>query len=277
MPDNQVNVIAMAEYTGIAADIENYDLTQSSSDDSSDDEANTPQPKRQRWDVDIAENCVTTPQYNIAAPSTSKKSPRKRPEPKNGYIYGFRLPFTVDNTEYCVVKIGKTGDGQIARRLRDHHSEFNNATGVPISVSAPTISEDKEIIRQVKWNQDTTVFLLSNVKDGLRAAEYGARQCIGVAPFNIVPTFKVVFPNSKRVTTTEWVVAKKEVVEAIQVEFWHDRMDSFESADLFLDKLRELNKRKHTELKISLETLDNEIYRTTVKAPVYEPSDSGAA
>ena len=253
----------MAENISLADDIFAYDFTQSSSDSSG--EAHTPEPKRHQPEVDTPSG--STPLQSEATPPTT---PRKRPDPTEGFIYGFKLPFTVDNPDYCVVKVGKTGIGQIARRLRDHHSEFRNATGVPISVhNPPTNREDGDIVRESKWNENTEVFLLSHVKDGLRAAEYGARECIGVAPFNTVPTFKAVFPNSKRVTTTEWIVAKKKVIEDIQVEFWHNRMDTFESADTFLDKLRQLNKRKHVELKISLETLNNEIYRTTVKAPEY--------
>ena len=192
---------------------------------------------------------------------------------QDGYIYGFKLPFTVNDDNYCVVKIGSTSVGQLGNRLRLHYTQFHSATGVPIWVPNITVigrgRNDEDIITDVQNNRDTTIFLISRVNEGLRAAEYGARECIGVAPFNIVPTFKAVFPNRRKITTTEWVVAKAKDVETIKVEFWHGRMNTFQSADSFLDRLRRLNERRYDELRISLETLDNEIYRTTVHAPLH--------
>ena len=251
---------------------DNYDWTQSSSSDS---EQELPQPKRPAMaayygQVEEFESEAATSQVLQVTPT--KKSPRKRPEPTEGYIYGFILPFTVDNAEYYVVKIGKTGAGQVGRRLRDHHKEFIKATSIPVflneSISAATPDED--IIKLVKRRiENTKMFLLSYIKDGLRAAESGARACIGVAPFNTGPTFKNVFPDSKRVTTTEWVVARKQVVEDIQVAFWNNELDTFDTADTFLEKLKELNKRKHIKLTISLESITSKIYHDEVTVPEY--------
>ena len=67
-------------------------------------------------------------------------------------------------------------------------------------------------------------------------------------------------PDSNRVTTTEWVIPRKQVKEDIRAQFLDNKLDEFQSADDFLDKLRELNKRRHVEVSISLHTLDNEIY-----------------
>ena len=272
----------MAANDSIYGDINNYDWMQSSS---SGNDLESPQPKRMA-DVDTM---ATHYQYGCDefeseatqklqdTPKKEHKSPRKRPEPTEGYIYGFILPFDVDNKDYYVVKIGKTTLGQLGRRLRDHNSEFIKATaqlgtpGIPIFTQPILATTPDEVIINdlVKWNDKTKVFLLSKIKNGLRAAEFGARACIGVAPFNTSPKFKTVFPDSKRVTTTEWVVAKKQVVEDIQVEFWHDKLATFDSADAFLEKLKELNKRKHVELTISLETITTMIYRDKVKVPEY--------
>ena len=200
-----------------------------------------------------------------------------RSEPTEGFVYGFLLPFTVDNDDYYVVKVGSTGLGQLKRRLREHNSEFNKVTTIPI-FSAATMSilaaatSDEDIVKLMKDNKEEKIFLLSRVKDGLRAAEFGARACIGVAPFNTGPIFRNVFPDSRRVTTTEWVVARKKVVEDIQVDFWYNE-HVFDTADALLEKLRKLNKRKHISFTISLETLALQIYRNKVAVPLYA-SDS---
>ena len=242
------------------SDIDNYDLTQSSSSDS---EQKTPPPKRKADDEAMAANLQTTP----------KKEKTKRPPPREGYIYGFVLPFTVDKEEYCVVKIGMTTAEQLVKRLREHDNEFKKATrGVPIfhkSIPTSTLKDDDDAIRTFKSIDQAEVFLVSHVKDGLAIAENGARACIGVAPFNTEPVFRTVFPDSRKVTTTEWVIARKQVKEDIRAQFRDNKLDEFESADDFLDKLRELNKRRHVEVTVSLQTLDNEIYRNTVKVPQY--------
>lgn len=132
------------------------------------------------------------------------------PEPTDGYIYGFVLPFSVDNDDYCVVKIGKTSLGQVKRRLKEHDSEFTKATSVLIFtnvvmsciLAAATRTSEVDIVKLMKDNKEEKIFLLSRVKEGLRAAEFGARACIGVVPFSTEPIFKTVFPNSKRITTT---------------------------------------------------------------------------
>ena len=257
----------------IRADIDNYDLTQSSSSDS---EGETPSPKRKADDEAIATKYRLQTESETASinlQTTPKKvQSTKRPPPTEGYIYGFVLPFTVDNDEYCVVKIGKTAKNQLARRLRDHNCEFANATKVPIfhkSISASTASN--QLIETFKENKLDRVFLVSCIQDGLDAAECGARACIGVAPFNTGPTFKTVFTDSARVTTTEWFIAKRLVKEHIQAQFWEGNLDVFKSADDFLEKLKELNKRRHVEVTISLETLTNVIYQNKVKVPQFLP------
>ena len=207
---------------------------------------------------------------NNASTTTSASTPaRKRPEPTEGYIYGFILPFTVSDADYYVVKIGQTKGDQRVRRLREHNKEFIKATGIPIFTEPILRANPDEINDSVKWREETKVFLLSYVKGHQRAAESGARACIGVAPFNTEPTFRSVFPNSERVTTTEWVVAKKKVVEDIQVAFWHNQLDRFDSVDAFLEKLKELNNRRHVNLTISLESINLEIYHDEVRVPQF--------
>lgn len=252
---SSLNTIGMEG--GIFADIDDYDLTLSSSSDS---EQKTPPPKGKADDAAMATNLQITPKS-------------KRPPPTEGYIYGFVLPFTVDKEEYCVVKIGMTTGEQLVRRLREHDNEFKKATGsfvtsVPIFQEPIPASINKdEAIRDFKLRDQAEVFLVSHVKDGLAAAEDGARECIGVAPFRNV--FRNVFSDSRRVTTTEWVIARKQVKEDIRAQFRDNKLDEFESADDFLDKLRELNKRRYVEVTVSLQTLDNEIYRNSVKVPQY--------
>ena len=230
---------------------------------SSESEREPPPPAKRPADKDTTETHFTGQEA-----STSQT--------QDGYVYGFILPFTVDNDEYCVVKVGSTGLGQLKRRLRDHNSEFNRATdGVPIfnpaimSIMAAANS-DEDIVKMMKVNKQEEIFLLSRVKDGLRAGESGARACIGVAPFNTGPIFRTVFPDSRRVTITEWVVARKQVIEHIQADFWYNE-HVFDTADALLERLRELNKRKHITLTISLETIATQIYRNKVKVPQYTP------
>ncbi len=277
----------MASYnagtSGLGDDPENYDWTQSESEG----EEEIPKPKRPA-DEDSVMATLTgyaqqpeaagpsgtsqVLQQSQATTSTStpaKKSPRKRPEPTEGYIYGFILPFTVSDQEYYVVKIGKTRADQIGRRLREHNNEFIRATRIPIFTESVSRATPDEVNDVVKWREQAKVFLLSYVKENLRAAESGARACIGIAPFNTEPIFRRVFPNSEKVTTTEWVVAKKQVVEDIQVAFWHNQLDRFDTVDAFLEKLKELNKRKHVNLTISLESINWEIYRDQVKIPQF--------
>jgi hypothetical protein len=189
--------------------------------------------------------------------------------PTGGYIYGFILPFTVSDPEYYVVKIGQTRGDQIVRRLREHNNKFNKATGIPIFTEPILRANPDEVSDSVKWREETKLFLLSYVTGHQRAAESGARVCVGVAPFNTEPTFKRVFPNSKKVTTTEWVVAKKQVVEDIQVAFWDNQLDRFDSVDAFLEKLKELNRRRHVDLTISLESINLELYRDQVRVPQF--------
>ena len=238
---------------GIYDDPNNYDL--------SDEEI--PKSKRPAYEntvTMVANNgqrfkvCSSQVLFQPGISTPTNKSPRKRPEPTEGYIYGFILPFTVSNPEYLVVKIGKTGAGKVGRRLRDHNSEFFKATnGIQIfnELISPT-TPDEVINDLVKWKEQAKVFLLSYIKDGLREAESGARTCIGVVPFD-GSKFKKVFPNSEKVTTTEWVVAKNKVVEDIQIAFWHNELEAFDTADAFLEKLKELNKREHVNLTISLQ------------------------
>ena len=209
------------------------------------------------------------PQQPQATTSASTPARISRPQPTEGYIYGFILPFTVSDPEYFVVKIGQTRGDQIVRRLREHNNEFIRATGIPIFTEPILRVTPDEFINSVKWRAGTKVFLASYVIGHQTAAESGARTCIGVAPFNIEPTFRRVFPNSERVTTTEWVVAKKKVVEDIQVAFWHNQLDRFDSVDAFLDKLKELNKRRHVNLTISLESINLEIYHDEVIVPQF--------
>lgn len=258
---------------GIYHDPDNYDWTQSSSSGNELEVQEIPPPKRPA-DQETMEVCeseaASTSQVPQLQATPTKKSPRKRPEPTEGYIYGFILPFTVSNTEYCVVKIGKTRADQVGRRLREHHNEFIKATnGIPIFTESISKATPDEINNLVKWKEQTQVFLLSYVRGNLRAAESGARECIGVAPFNTEPVFKTVFPNSEKVTTTEWVVARRQVVEDIQVEFWHNQLDRFDTVDAFLEKLKELNKRDYVRLTISLESINYELYRNEVKIPQY--------
>ena len=262
---------------GIYDDPDEYDWTQSESEG----EEEIPKPKRpadENTVMMVATGYALQPEG--ARPSTSqvlqqlqatpvKKSPRKRPEPMEGYIYGFILPFTVSDPDYCVVKIGRTRADQIVRRLREHNNEFSKATGIPIFTESILRANPDEVNNSVKWREETKVFLFSHIKGHLRAAESGAITCIGVAPFNTEPTFKSVFRNCERVTTTEWVVAKKKVVEDIQVAFWHDQLDRFDSVDAFLEKLKELNERKHVNLTISLESINLEIYHDEVRVPLF--------
>lgn len=64
-------------------------------------------------------------------------------------------------------------------------------------------------------------------------------------------------------------MARRQVVEAIQADFWYNE-HVFDTADAFLEKLRELNNRKHIPLTISLKTPNSEIlYRNEVKVPQY--------
>ena len=268
----------MAGCSGLSIqdDLHNYDFS------SSESEPETPPPKRpadeEAMEARESEAASTSQVLQLQVPSTKKSSKKRGPEPTEGYIYGFILPFSVDNDDYCVVKVGKTGLGQVKRRLKDHNSEFAKATSVPIftNVSMSCIlaaaTSEEDIVKLVKDNKEEKIFLLSKVKEGLTAAEFGARACIGVAPFNTGPIFKTVFPDSKRVTITEWVVARRKVVEDIQADFWCNE-HVFDTADALLEKLRELNKRKHIPLTISLTTLDSEIYRNIVKVPQYA-SDS---
>ena len=189
-----------------------------------------------------------------------------RSDPNEGYIYGFILPFDVDNKDYCVVKIGMTTSGQLGTRLKKHNSDFRKATGIeiftePIRATLP----DEAIVYSIKHNNMMKeVFLISYINNRLRVAEFGARACIGVTPF--ITTFKSVFPISESVTTTEWVVARKQVVENIRVT---EQLQTFDSADTFLEKLKELNKRKHIELTISLETTATKNYCDKIKVPEY--------
>ena len=236
---------------------------------SSDIEQEPPPPKRQ-----AEEDAIAARYGQEASTSQMQATPEK---PTEGYVYGFILPFTVDNDDYYVVKVGSTGLGQLKRRLRDHDSEFKKVTRIPI-FSAATMSilaaatSDEDIVKLMKDNKMEKIFLLYRVKDGLRAAEFGARACIGEAPFNTGSKFRNVFPDSRRLTTTEWVVARKKVVEDIQVDFWYNE-HAFDTADALLEKLRKLNKRKHISLTISLDTLALQIYRNKVEVPQYA-SDS---
>ena len=250
---------------GIYDDLNNYDMSEG--------EEETPRPA----DEDDTVMMMATEQSEAARPSTgqqpqattgSSSTPAGR-SPTEGYIYGFILPFTVSDPEYYVVKIGRTRGDQIVRRLREHNKEFIRATGIPIFTELISGGNADEFINSVKWRAGTKVFLASYVIGHQTAAESGARTCIGVAPFNIEPTFRRVFPNSERVTTTEWVVAKKKVVEDIQVAFWHNQLDRFDSVDAFLDKLKELNKRRHVNLTISLESINLERYRDEVRVPQF--------
>ena len=254
---------------GIYDDPDEYDWMHSESEG----EEETPKPKRPALQPEVATPSTSQepqqPQATTSASTPARKSPRKRPEPTEGYIYGFILPFTVSDADYCVVKIGRTRGDQIVRRLREHNKEFIRATGIPIFTEPILRANPDEVNVSVKWKEETKVFLLSHIKGHLRAAESGARACIGVAPFNTEPTFKRVFPNSEKVTTTEWVVAKKKVVEDIQVAFWHNQLDRFDSVDAFLDKLKELNKRRHVNLTISLESINLEIYHDEVRVPQF--------
>lgn len=269
----------------LVEDIDNYDLSQSCSED----EAELPQPKISRTDKESAA-AAKQEETNLQGTPNREESGsegRRRPEINEGYIYGFVLPFsckvnnTASNDEYYVVKIGKTRADQLGRRLKEHHTEFSKATGVPIfdedtvrilSKSSQDATPHVSIIKTLQERRELskTVFLISYIKDGLRAAENGAGSCIGVAPFNYEPTFKTVFDVSKRVTTTEWFVARKDVIESIQASFWFsDDLSSFDTADAFLEKLRELNKRKYDVVTISLETLTNQIYEYKVKVPKF--------
>ena len=253
-----------ASNSGIYNDLNNYDMSELEG------EEETLRPA----DEDDTVMTMAIEQPEVARPSTSQQptsssSTPARGSPTEGYIYGFILPFTVSNPEYYVVKIGQTRRDQIVRRLREHNKEFIKATGIPIFTESILRANPDEINDSVKWREETKVFLLSYVKGHQRAAESGARACIGVAPFNTEPTFRSVFPNSERVTTTEWVVAKKKVVEDIQVAFWHDQLDRFDSVDAFLEKLKELNKRRHVNLTISLESINLERYRDVVRVPQF--------
>ena len=258
----------------ILSDMDNYDLT---------DELRSPEPKRKADDKAIAANYGEGSQYSVAVAGDQvqimpKKSPSKRPEPVEGYIYGFILPFEVDNKDYCVVKIGRTAAGQLIRRLRDHQKGFSNTTQVPIFHELPLSANQNEetfINNSLKW-KDQKVFLVSYIKEGLNMAEDEAGLSIGVAPFT-GNTFKAVFSEGRPrdVTTTEWFVARRKVIDDIQVDFWHNKLDSFDTADDFVRRLKELNKRKHIELKITLETLANQIYASElIKVPVYEKEAS---
>ena len=81
----------------------------------------------------------------------TKLSQRKNPEPTEGYIYGVILPFTVSNTEYCVIMVGKTRVDQFGRRLRELNNEFIRATnGIPIFAELISIDEVNEI---AKWKK----------------------------------------------------------------------------------------------------------------------------
>lgn len=262
---------------GILGDLDNYDLTQSESEG----EEETPKSKRPADEAtvmmvagcpgDQLEPASTSQVLQSQGASTpTKKSPRKRPEPPEGYIYGFILPFTVSDPEYCVVKIGKTRADQVGIRLREHNNEFIKATaGIPIFTESVKRATPDEVNDLVKWREEAKVFLLSHIQGNLRAAESGARNCIGVTPFNTEPVFKTVFPNSEKVTTTEWVVAKQQVVDDIQVAFWHNKLDRFNSVDAFLEKLKELNKRVHVNLTISLESINLELYHNEVRVPQF--------
>ena len=248
----------------------NYDWTQTSSSESEQNIQEMPPSKRPADEeaMEVRESEAASTRQSQTTPT--KKSPRKRPEPTEGYIYGFILPFTVNNAEYYVVKIGKTRADQVGRRLREHNNEFIKATnGIPIFTESISRATPDEVNDLVKWKEQAKVFLLSYVKGNLRAAESGARACIGVAPFNTEPIFKTVFPNSEKVTTTEWVVARKQVVEEIQVEFWHNKLDRFDTVDAFLKKLQELNKRDYVKLRISLESINYKLYDNEVKVPQY--------
>lgn len=262
---------------GIYDDPDNYDWIQSESEE----DEEIPKPKRPADEdamtmagygqqLEAASTTSTSQVLQLQATSTpTKKTPRKRPEPTEGYIYGFILPFTVSNPEYYVVKIGKTRGDQVGRRLREHNKEFIKATSIPIFTESVSRATPDEVNDLVKWKEQTKVFLLSYIKGNLKAAESGARACIGVAAFNTEPIFRTVFPNSEKVTTTEWVVAKKQVVEDIQVAFWHNNLDRFDSADAFLEKLKELNKRDHVDLTISLESINYELYHDEVRVPQF--------
>ena len=219
---------------GIYDNPDEYDWTQSESEGEEETVmiVDAQQPKVAR--PSTSQELLQQPQATTSSSTPGRKSPRKRPEPTEGYIYGFILPFTVSEQEYYVVKIGQTRGDQIVRRLRDHNNKFSRATGIPIFTESISVrANPDEVINSVKWREGTKVFLLSYVKGHQRAAESGARTCIGVAPFNTEPTFRRVFRNSERVTTTEWVVAKKTVVEDIQVAFWHNQLDRFDSVDAF--------------------------------------------
>ena len=261
-----------ASSSGIYIDLNNYDMSELEGEEETsaevvivetESEVATPSTSQEPQQPQATTNTTTS------ASTPARKSPRKRPEPTEGYIYGFMLPFTVSDTDYCVVKIGLTRGDQIVRRLREHNKEFSKATGIPIFTEPILRANPDEVNASVKWREETKVFLLSHVKGHQRAAESGARTCIGVAPFNTEPTFRRVFPNSEKVTTTEWVVAKKKVVEDIQVAFWHNQLDRFDSVDAFLDKLKELNKRRHVNLTISLESINLERYRDEVRVPQF--------
>jgi hypothetical protein len=257
-----------ASSSGLGDDPNNYDWTQSESEGEEDDvmivEAG--------YGAEVSGTSQALQQSQATTTSTStptRRPPRRRPEPTEGYIYGFILPFTVSDSEYCVVKIGQTRADQIGRRLREHNNEFIRATRIPIFTESVSRATPDEVNDLVKWREQAKVFLLSYVQGNLRAAESGARACIGVAPFNTEPIFRRVFPNSEKVTITEWVVAKKKVVEDIQVAFWHNQLDRFDTVDVFLDKLKELNRRRHIDLTISLESINLELYRDQVRVPQF--------
>ena len=265
---------------GIYDDPDNYDWTQSESEEEEDegipkskrpaDEETVMMQMADQGGQQLEAAALTSQVPQLQATSTpTKKPPRKRPEPKEGYIYGFILPFKVSNQDYYVVKIGKTRADQVGRRLREHNNEFIKATSIPIFIESISRATPDEVNDLIKWREQAKVFILSYIKGNLRAAESGARACIGVAPFNTEPVFKTVFSNSEKVTTTEWVVAKKKVVEDIQVAFWHNELDRFNSADEFLEKLKELNKRSYVKLTISLESINYELYRNEVKVPQF--------
>ena len=239
---------------GIYDDLNNYDM--------SEEEEETLRPA----DEDDTVMMMATEQSEAVRPSTGQQpqattSTSSTPAGRSsteGYIYGFILPFTVSDSEYCVVKIGKTRSDQIVRRLREHDKEFFKATEIRIFTEPILRVTPDKFINSVKWREGTKVFLASYVIGHQTAAESGARICIGVAPFNTEP-FKSEFPNSEKVTTTEWVVAKKQVVEDIQVAFWYNELDKFDSVDAFLEKLKELNKRRHVNLTISLQQYCDEM------------------
>ena len=154
---------------------------------------------------------------------------------------------TTDN--FLVVKIGRSRQQRVTKRLYNIYNTFSGDYGASIFKTPPQQGAKIDtIIKRTKSNLDNELFLLSKIvgtKKDSDFAEREAREMIGDKQLIFDPTLKA----SKE---TEWVLVPRSVVDNIRRAQRNGKMDHFDNAKDFIEKLRNCTDKRYMKVDVSL-------------------------